>query len=89
LLNVLTAIQFNGHARFQAGKVANVWSDRVLAAKLETGHLVPPQTTPQQALSLGGIFSEVSGEAKHCCIGSFLIGRNEAKHATVECTVLL
>jgi hypothetical protein len=65
LLNMLAAVELNDHACFQAGKVTNVGTDRMLSAKFEPGLLPRAQVLPKQIFRICWRFSKVSCAAEH------------------------
>jgi hypothetical protein len=62
---MLASVQLDDDTCFDAGKITDIRSDRMLPAKLKAVDLSSPQTAPKQALGLGLVFSEVTRVAKH------------------------
>ena len=58
---MLAAIQLDNYGRFQTSKIAYVRPDGMLATKLETIKLTPPQVLPKQPFSISGIPAEIAG----------------------------
>jgi hypothetical protein len=83
-LNVLTTVQFDDDPTVQRGEVANIESDLMLSAELETADLSAPQTAPEQALRVGLVFSESAHMLEHARIWSWKRGDDVSIYTTYE-----
>jgi len=61
LFCVLSAIQFDDQAGFQAGEVGDVWPYCMLAAKLVAMQLAGTQPSPQMLFSIGHLCAQFAG----------------------------
>jgi len=65
LLGMLTSIQLDDDGSLKASEVANIRSDRMLSAKLESCQLTSTQTLPKDALCMSRVFAEGARVSKH------------------------
>ncbi len=61
-LAVMHTVDFDNEVSFQAGKVNNVWSDRMLPAKSQTHGTAFTQVAPKDPLLVGHVTSQTSCE---------------------------
>jgi len=62
LLEMLAAVELDDQSRFQAYEVADVGTERTLAAEAETVDSTAAEALPQETLSIGGIPAQAAGE---------------------------
>jgi len=67
---MLATVQFDDDCAVETGKVANVESDLMLTAELESSELPTAQTTPKSALSVRWIFPKTTNMSSHEVIGA-------------------
>jgi hypothetical protein len=65
LFDVLAAVEFDDDQAIQAGEVADVETDLMLAAKLETRQLSSAQATPEETFRICQVSSQASDMALH------------------------
>ena len=65
LFDVLAAVELDDDEAVQAGEVADVRSNGMLAAKFVSGQLPSTQTLPQDPLCVGRAFAKIASVTKH------------------------
>jgi hypothetical protein len=63
---MLSTIDFNDHARLDAGKVGNVVADLVLSAESQAINLTHAQMAPQELFRVGQFAAQLSGKVLLC-----------------------
>ena len=75
-IDMLAAVQLDDQGGFNAGKIANVETYAMLPPELGASEPTATQVSPEMALSVGRISSQVAGVTKHQRMLIILLGEN-------------